>query len=266
MGLKLSIVNVVLKMARAYSIYEWYVTNQLDREKMPKHIGIIIDGNRRWAQRGMLSKLETYRMGASRVEQVLTWCLDLGIQTVTLYVLSTENLSRSKEDLGALQTVLEERLEKLYHDPRIHQKQIRVKAIGKLDLAGETIIKLVQKLEDVTSHYNRHYLNIAIAYGGRAEIVESIKSIAGKILMGEVSVDRINEQLVEQHLYTYHLPHPDPDMIIRTSGEVRLSGFLLWQSAYSELVFVDSLWPDFRKVDLLRAIRMYQNRRRRYGS
>ncbi len=134
-----------------------------------------------------------------------------------------------------------------------------------MELLPEGIIILIHKLEDVTRDHEKHYLNIAIAYGGRAEIVESIKSIAGKIAHGEVDPSRITEQMVEQHLYTYHLPNPDPDLIIRTSGEARLSGFLLWQSAYSELIFVDTLWPEFRKIDLLRAIRTYQARKRRYG-
>ena len=129
----------------------------------------------------------------------------------------------------------------------------------------ERIMNLINRLEDVTRDYNKHYLNIAVAYGGRAEILESIRSIAGNIARGEIDPNKISEQMIEQHLYTYHLPNPNPDLIIRTSGEVRLSGFLLWQSAYSELIFVDTLWPEFRKIDLLRAIRTYQTRQRRYG-
>ncbi len=252
-------------MAKVYSIYEWYLSNQIGYDKIPKHIGVIIDGNRRWAKYNTLSKVEAYRIGAEKVEQVLDWCLETGIQSVTLYVLSTENFSRTKEDLDALYHVLEERLERLYHDRRVYEKQIRIKAIGKLDLVPERILRIVNRLEDVTRDYSQHYLNIAIAYGGRAEIVESIKSIAGKIASGEADPSKITEQMVEQHLYTYHLPNPDPDLIIRTSGEARLSGFLLWQSAYSELIFVDTLWPEFRKIDLLRAIRTYQARHRRYG-
>lgn len=265
LGIKLSLMNLLLRLTKAYSIYEWYLSNQIDHNKLPKHIGIIIDGNRRWAQYNVLSRIESYKLGAEKVEQVLDWSLELGIQSVTLYILSTENLNRTKDDINALYHVLEERLEKLYHDRRIYEKEIRIKAIGKLDLLPERIIKLLHKLEDVTKDYNKHYLNLAVAYGGRTEIVESIKSIAGDIACGKVDPDKITEQMVEQHLYTYHLPNPDPDMIIRTSGEVRLSGFLLWQSAYSELIFVDTLWPEFRNIDLLRAIRTYQARQRRYG-
>lgn len=264
MGIRLSLVNLLLHLARAYSVYEWYLSNQIDH-KMPKHLGIIIDGNRRWGQYNMLNTFESYRLGAEKVEQVLDWCLELGIQSVTLYVLSTENFARTQEDINALYTVLEDRLECLFHDRRVYEKEIRIKAIGKLDLLPERIIRLIQRLEDVTRDYSKHYLNLAIAYGGRAEIVESIRSIAGGIARGAIDPNKINEQMVEQHLYTYHLPNPDPDLIIRTSGEVRLSGFLLWQSAYSELIFVDTLWPEFRKIDLLRAIRTYQARKRRYG-
>ena len=257
--------NLLLRLARAYSVYEWYLKNQIDLNKLPKHIGIILDGNRRWANHKMLSALECYRLAADKVENVIDWCLELDIQSVTLYVLSTENFNRSKEDLSAVYQVLEERLERLYHDRRVYEKEIRIKAIGKLDLLPERIIALIQRLEDVTRDYTKHYLNLAVAYRGRTEIVESIRSIAGDIACGLIEPDRINEQMVEQHLYTYHLPNPDPDLIIRTSGEVRLSGFLLWQSAYSELIFVDTLWPEFRRIDLLRAIRTYQARQRRYG-
>jgi tritrans,polycis-undecaprenyl-diphosphate synthase [geranylgeranyl-diphosphate specific] len=232
---------------------------------MPKHIGIIVDGNRRWAKHNTLTAVDTYRLGADKLEQVLDWCIELGIQTVTVYVLSTENFNRTKEDLDSLYKVLEERLERLFHDERVYRNQIRIKAIGKLEMLPERIMNLINRLEDVTRDYNRHYLNIAVAYGGRAEILESIRSIAGNIARGEIDPNKISEQLIEQHLYTYHLPHPDPDLIIRTSGESRLSGFLLWQSAYSELIFADTLWPEFRRIDLLRAIRTYQARQRRYG-
>ncbi len=265
MGLKLLLANLLLRLAKAYSIYEWYLNNQIDHKKLPQHIGLIIDGNRRWARYNMLSMLESYRLAANKVEQVLDWSLDLGIQSVTLYVLSTENFNRTTDEINVVYSTLGERLERLYHDRRVYEKEIRIKAIGKLELLPEKIIELIQRLEDVTRDYRKHYLTLAIAYGGRGEILESIKSIASGIARGLIDPGKINEQMVQQHLYTYHLPNPDPDLIIRTSGEVRLSGFLIWQSAYSELIFVDTLWPEFRKIDFLRAIRTYQARKRRYG-
>jgi len=256
---------LLLRLGRVYSLYEWYLKKQFDQERIPKHIGFIIDGNRRWARTNMLSKLDAYTLGANKLEEVLDWCLEINIQSVTVYVLSTENFNRNTEDIQALYQVLEERLRKLCHDKRVHEKQIRIKVIGKVELLPDKIIKHIHVLEDVTRHYDKHYLNIALAYGGRAEIVESVKTIAGRIAKGEIDVNKINEQIVEQNLYTCHLPNPDPDLIIRTSGEARLSGFLLWQSAYSELVFIDTFWPEFRKIDLMRTIRTYQARQRRYG-
>ncbi len=232
---------------------------------MPNHIGIILDGNRRWARRNSLRNKLTYTIGAERVEQMMDWSLDLGIQSITLYVLSTENLERTSNELGDLFDVIEERLWNLCYDERLVKHQIRVKAIGELETLPYRIREIIKRLEEKTSHYSNHYLNIAIAYGGRLEMIGCIRGIAEKVFDGELKPSDINEKLIEQYLYTCHLPNPDPDMILRTSGEERLSGFLIWQSAYSELVFLDTLWPEFRKIDFLRAIRSYQIRERRYG-
>ncbi len=265
MQLKLSLIRLFLHLAKAYSVYEWYLRKQLDHHKIPKHIGIIVDGNRRWATaNGAKTKL-AYRIGAERVEQLLDWSLDLNIQSVTLYVLSTENLRRTSDELNDLFGVIEERLWKLYHDERLDRRQIRVKVIGELDNVPYRIRHIVRKLEEKTSDYSNHYLNIAIAYGGRLEMVACVRRIAEKVFNAELKPSDINERLIEQYLYTCHLPNPDPDLILRTSGEERLSGFLIWQSAYSELIFIDTVWPDFRKIDLLRAIRSYQTRQRRFG-
>ena len=232
---------------------------------MPNHIGIILDGNRRWARRNSLRNKFTYTIGAERVEQMMDWSLDLGIQSITLYVLSTENLERTSNELGDLFDVIEERLWNLCYDEKLVKHQIRVKAIGELETLPYRIREIIKRLEEKTSHYSNHYLNIAIAYGGRLEMIGCIRRIAEKVFDGELKPSDINEKLIEQYLYTCHLPNPDPDMILRTSGEERLSGFLIWQSAYSELVFLDTLWPEFRKIDFLRAIRSYQIRERRYG-
>jgi tritrans,polycis-undecaprenyl-diphosphate synthase [geranylgeranyl-diphosphate specific] len=265
MDLKLFLLRLFLQMTKAYSVYEWYLLNQIKNGKTPKHIGIIVDGNRRWARENWTQNRISYAIGADRLEHMLDWSLELNIESVTLYVLSTENLQRKRSDLDDLFSVIEERLWKLYNDKRLDDRQIRVKAIGEIDVLPYKIRHIISKLEEKTSKYSKHYLNIAIAYGGRVEMVECMRKIASKVYSGELKPSDISERLIEQYLYTCHLPNPDPDLILRTSGEERLSGFLLWQSAYSELFFIDSAWPDFRRIDFLRAIRSYQTRQRRFG-
>lgn len=265
MKLGIACIRLLLHLTRAYAFYEWYLNNQLNRNNMPNHIGIILDGNRRWAKKNLLDNKQTYVIGAERAELMLDWSLDLGIQSVTLYVLSTENLRRTSEELDELFDVIEERLRKLYYDEKLDRHQIRVKVIGELDNLPYRIRHIITKLEEKTSHYSTHYLNIAIAYGGRLEMVGCIRRIAQKVFDDELKPSEIDEPLIERYLYTCHLPNPDPDLILRTSGEERLSGFLIWQSAYSELIFLDTMWPEFRKIDFLRAIRSYQTRKRRYG-
>lgn len=204
-------------------------------------------------------------MGAENAELVLDWCHDLGIKVVTLYALSTENLERPQEELRELFEVVEEKLRDLLNDERIHRYRIKVKSLGKPELLPASIRSLLEDLEVKTKDYTEHFLNIALAYGGRMEILDGVRVIAQKIYDGRLKPDKIDQKTVEEHLYTAHLPNPEPDLIIRTSGEERLSGFLLWQGAYSELVFMDVYWPDFRKIDLMRAIRTYQKRSRRFG-
>lgn len=204
-------------------------------------------------------------MGADNAEQVLEWCHDLHIKAVTLYVLSTENLQRPPDELKELYEVVERKLKELLNDERIHRYKIKVKALGRRELLPDSIKDLLQNLESTTQDYQGHFLSIAIAYGGRTEILDGVREIAQKVKIGKLNPDEINQKTVESHLYTAHLPNPEPELIIRTSGEERLSGFLLWQAAYSELVFTDVYWPDFRKIDLMRAIRTYQRRNRRFG-
>lgn len=195
----------------------------------------------------------------------MDWCDELGVRTVTLYALSTENHHRDDEELVELYALIEERLRKLLADERIHRNRIQVKSLGKTELLPTAIRELLVKLESATKDYTDHFLNLAIAYGGRNEIVDVMKVVAAKVKHGELEPSQITPKLVEDHLYTSHLPNPEPDLVIRTSGEERLSGFLLWQTAYSELVFLDVYWPEFRKIDLMRAIRTYQKRSRRFG-
>lgn len=157
------------------------------------------------------------------------------------------------------------RLEKLLNDPRIHRCQMRVKGIGRIELLPEAIKEILQQLDYATKDYSNHFLNIALAYGGQDELVDAVKKIGSKIKAGSLNVEDINKKEIELNLYTSHLPQSSPDMVLRTSGEKRLSGFLMWQSAYSELIFMDIFWPEFRKIDLMRAIRTYQVRKRRLG-
>ncbi|MCD6511140.1 MAG: di-trans,poly-cis-decaprenylcistransferase [Thaumarchaeota archaeon] len=255
----------LLKLIGAYKVYERVLKRQVEKGEMPGHIGIILDGNRRWASKHELPRFLGHELGADRVEDVLEWCHELGIKTITVYALSTENLMRDEEELNELFDLFEERLYALLKDPRLHNYRIRVKAMGKLERLPERIRVVLSKLEDVTKDYDGHFLNLAIAYGGRQEIVDGVREIAKEVKEGKVRPEDVDQELIERHLYTSHLPNPEPDLIIRTSGEERLSGFLLWQSAYSELVFLDVYWPEFRKIDLLRAIRTYQKRQRRFG-
>ncbi|MCS7139197.1 MAG: polyprenyl diphosphate synthase [Candidatus Nezhaarchaeota archaeon] len=255
----------LLKLAGIYWLYTKWLENAVKNKPLPQHVGIILDGNRRWAKSRKADLEEGYKIGAKKVEELLNWCLKLGIKTLTLYAFSIENFKRRPEEVRAVMKVIEETLMKVQNDERLHKYRVKVKALGRLWLLPQSIQMLLKNLEDTTANYSDYYLNVAIAYGGRAEIVDAVRRISSLIVKGELRPDDINEELLERFLYTSHLPNPHPDLIIRTSGEERLSGFLLWQSAYSELCFLDVYWPEFRYIDLLRAIRTYQRRQRRFG-
>lgn len=255
----------LLKALGAYRVYERWLTGQVKKAEMPRHIGVILDGNRRWAAEKLLSATEGHTEGAETGEDFLEWCLSLGIKVVTVYAFSAENFQRSQTEVQNILSLIEREALRLKSDPRIHKERVRVKALGRLEYLPPGLRGVLQNVEDATEEYDEHYLNLAIAYGGRAEIVDAAKKIAQEVQEQRVSVHQIDEDLFMQHLYTAHLPNPYPDLIIRTSGEERLSGFLLWQSAYSELCFIDVWWPDFRKIDLLRAVRTYQKRVRKFG-
>ena len=233
---------------------------------MPTHLGLILDGNRRYAKEMGLSDInDGHREGARRLDDVLQWCADLGIRIVTVWVLSPENVLRDREEVDGLFKVIKDKMEDLSRNNVIERNRFRVKTFGNLDVLPPDVREAVDRCERATSGFDRHMLNIAVGYGGREEIVEAAKkALAAKNisspqeLAGSLTADDITN-----HLYTCGIP--DPDLIIRTSGEIRLSGFLLWQSAYSEFYFCDALWPLFRKIDFLRAIRSYQHRDRRFG-
>jgi len=247
-----------------YSLYEWYISRNLRPENMPKHVAIIMDGNRRFSKiQGNLDAIDGHKKGISTLERVLDWCVDLGIEIVTAYAFSTENFNRSPKEVEGLMRLFKENFEGIARNKKIHNNEVRVKAVGKLELLPEDVREAIRIAEESTSHYNKRQVNIAIGYDGRMEIVDAIKKIVKEVEEGKILPEDINEEMVNENLYTAGLE--DPNLIIRTSGEERLSGFLLWQSSYSELYFCDSLWPELRKVDFLRAVRSYQQRERRFG-
>ncbi|MEE8402560.1 MAG: polyprenyl diphosphate synthase [Candidatus Hydrothermarchaeaceae archaeon] len=246
-----------------YQLYEWSLENDVKKRSVPKHVAIIMDGNRRLAERFGLKPWDGHRLGAQKVEDVLEWCLDIGIETLTVYAFSTENFNRPKEEVERLFDIFEEYFYKIAKDKRIHKNRTRVKAIGKVERFPERVRKAIKTAEDATKDYDNFQFNLAVAYGGRQEVLDALKKIAEDVKSGKIDVDTITESTISQNLYTNGLP--DPDLVIRTSGEERISGFLLWQSAYSELYFCESYWPGFRRIDFLRAIRTFQYRKRRFG-
>jgi tritrans,polycis-undecaprenyl-diphosphate synthase [geranylgeranyl-diphosphate specific] len=259
------VLDSVLKATGAYKFYESRLNSEVERGPIPGHIGIILDGNRRWAQNRSYSVELGHAYGADVVEKLLDWCHELKIRSITLYVLSTENFQRSSEEVQEIVRLIQERLTKLLKDERIYKYRVHVKGIGKFELLPEPLLKILREVEEKTADYDGHFLNIAIAYGGRTEITDVMRSIAEDVKKGTLQPSSITEETISGRLYTSYLPNPEPDLIIRTSGEERMSGFLLWQGAYSELIFMDVYWPAFRKIDLLRAIRTYQKRQRRMG-
>jgi tritrans,polycis-undecaprenyl-diphosphate synthase [geranylgeranyl-diphosphate specific] len=263
------VLKKILSTIGAYKIYERWLWHQIKDGKKPEHIAIILDGNRRWAndkeKSPWLSDKWGHKEGADTVEQLLDWCSMLDVKYVTLYSFSTENFSRQSEEIEKIMQIAEERFKKLLVDKRVHKNRVHVKVIGRTNLLPPSLQQVIAEVERVTSQYDNYMWNFAFAYGGRAEIVDAAKKIAKEIKEDRLQIDDITEDVFEKYLYTAHMPKQDPDIIIRTSGEERLSGFLLWQAAYSELLFLDVYWPDFRFIDILRAIRTYQHRMRRFG-
>lgn len=256
----------LLSVIGAYKIYEKWLWQQVKNGEKIENIAIILDGNRRWASQKELNPWLGHKKGAETVEQLLDWCWKLDVKFITLYTFSTENFRRSPAEIAQIMNIAEEKFRKLLCDERIRKNKVHVKVIGRTQLLPESLQKLIAEVENATEDYDSQFLNFAFAYGGRAEIVDAAKKIAEKVKEGKLALDDVNETTFEKYLYTAHMPNQEPDLIIRTSGEERLSGFLLWQSAYSELAFLDVYWPDFRLIDLLRAIRTFQTRKRRYGT
>jgi tritrans,polycis-undecaprenyl-diphosphate synthase [geranylgeranyl-diphosphate specific] len=258
--------KTILSAAGAYKLYEKWLWRQVKNGIKPEHIAIILDGNRRWATDRALNPWSGHQKGAEKVEQLIDWCLKLNVKSITLYAFSTENFSRSKDEVAEIMRIACDNLQKILKDERVRKDKVRVKVIGRTSLLPGDLQEVIRNVEKTTQDYDEHFLNFAFAYGGRAEIADAAKKIAEEVHSGKLNPREVDETVFEQHLYTAHLPQQDPDLIIRTSGEERLSGFLLWQSAYSELCFLDVYWPDFRLIDLLRAVRTFQNRKRRFGA
>jgi tritrans,polycis-undecaprenyl-diphosphate synthase [geranylgeranyl-diphosphate specific] len=233
------------------------------KNPMPKHVAIIMDGNRRFAKDLGLKPEAGHQIGKEKIVDVLEWCFELGIKNLTIYAFSTENFNRNTEEVKILMNLCKQELEKASKDSRIHRNQVRVRIIGHMDSLPNEISTSAKKIMKQTKKYNKYSLNIALAYGGRQEIIQAIKKIAKDVKKGNLKIKEIKEPIVSNYLYTRDLP--DPDLILRTSGEERISNFLLWQLAYSELYFSDVYWPAFQKGDFLQAIRTVQKRLRRYG-
>ncbi len=230
---------------------------------IPKHIAIIMDGNRRFAKELGIEPTEGHLKGKDKLEEVTDWCLEVGVKILTVFAFSTENLKRKTQEIDRLMNLFAENFRRAGDDERAHKYGIRVKAIGQRNLLPKEVQDAIAYAEEKTKDYNNYFFNIAVAYGSREEILQAIRNIADDVSNGKLDSKNINEKVFSTYLYTADLP--DPDLVLRTSGEERVSNFLLWQLAYSELYFADIYWPGFRKVDFLRAIRSYQNRQRRFG-
>ncbi|MDH4122633.1 MAG: polyprenyl diphosphate synthase [Thermoplasmata archaeon] len=251
-------------IGKLYRMYEKRLTKQVRRGPIPKHVAVIMDGNRRFAEEMGLGTFEGHQAGKDKLEEMLNWCMEFDIKVLTVFAFSTENLLRDQGEVNYLMDMFEENFKNLAEDPRVHKYKIRVRGIGQRLMLPERIQKAIEYAEIKTKEYDRYFFNLAIAYGGREEILHAIKKIAERVKKGEMKIDDISEDTFSSMLYTKDLP--DPDLILRTSGEERISNFLLWQLAYSEFYFTDVYWPGLRKIDFLRAIRSYQGRIRRYGA
>ncbi|HEV2165768.1 MAG TPA: polyprenyl diphosphate synthase [Thermoplasmata archaeon] len=231
---------------------------------LPRHLAIIMDGNRRFAKSHGLLVEQGHEKGRDKLEELLNWCLEIGLRIMTVYALSTENFERPKEELAPLMALFARSFHDIAVDERVHKNKIRVRAFGNRAILPPEVVAGIERAEAATREYDRYFYNVAIAYGGRDEIVLAIRTIAEEVRAGRLRPQDITQEMVSRHLYTADLP--DPDLVFRTSGEERISNFLLWQTAYAELYFADVMWPGLSKVDFLRAIRDFQVRQRRYGT
>lgn len=248
----------------AYQTYEKRLIKEVTSKPVPHHVAIIMDGNRRYAKDFGMLVAEGHDKGRQKLEDVLEWCMEIGVKMLTVYAFSTENVGRSSEEIDALMRMFVENFRRLGDDQRVHKHKIKVRVLGQRELLPKDLQDAIQYAEERTKDYDKYFFNLAVGYGGREEIVQGIKKLAQAVKEGKLKVEDIDETSFSKFLYTKDMP--DPDLILRTSGEERISNFLLWQLAYSELYFSDIYWPGFRKIDFLRAVRSYQLRKRRFGT
>ncbi len=253
-----------LLSALLYPLYERRLLREISGIKQPGHVAVMCDGNRRWAREaGFIDVSHGHRVGAKKIGELASWCADLDVELVTVYLLSTENLGREHDELQLLFDIIGDVVDELASDER----NCRVRLVGHLDLLPDNISARLIEAAEQTQNNTGVTVNVAVGYGGRQEIVDAVQSlIADEAAKGTTAADmadKVTAEAISSHLYTSG--QPDPDLVIRTSGEQRLSGFLLWQSAYSEIWFTDTYWPAFRRLDFLRALREYSKRSRRFG-
>jgi short-chain Z-isoprenyl diphosphate synthase len=245
-----------------YGVYGRQIERNLDRGRIPQHVAVVLDGNRRWARAFGAPKSSGWQAGAEKVTEFLGWCQGVDVKVVTLFLLSTDNLNRTEDELTPLLGIIESLVRELAADGRW-----RVHPVGALDLLPDSTASVLKEADDTTQTIDGMHVNVAVGYGGRREIADAVRALLQEQASRGTSIEELAEVLdiehIAEHLYTKG--QPDPDLVIRTSGEQRLSGFLLWQSAHSEFYFCEALWPDFRRVDFLRALRSYGERKRRYG-
>ncbi len=246
----------------AYPAYEARLVRRLPADRLPKHVGVMLDGNRRWARAAGADTAEGHRAGAANISPFLEWCEELGIEVVTLWLLSTDNLNRSDDELTPLLRIIEDVVSELAEAGRW-----RINPMGALDLLPDSTGRALKEASAATRDVHGVLVNVAVGYGGRREIADAVRSLLQHHAREGTSIEELagilDVEHIAEHLYTRG--QPDPDLVIRTSGEQRLGGFLLWQSAHSEYYFCEAYWPDFRRVDFLRALRAYAIRQRRFG-
>ena len=235
--------------------------SQIDKDKLPKHIAIIMDGNGRWAEKRLLNRIAGHRIGIKRAKEAIRCCTELGIQALTLYAFSTENWSRPKREIKALMALMKRFLRA--EGKNLVRNNIRLKTIGNIEDLPQDVGEVIKEFMLKTKNNTGMILNAALSYSGRNEIIRAVRKIAGDVKQEKLTTRQINEATFSRYLYTSGVP--DPDLLIRTSGELRISNFLLWQMAYTEIYVTDILWPDFTEKDLMNAIVNFQKRERRFG-
>ena len=251
-----------------YRLYERRLAGALRGSALPRHVGVVLDGNRRFArEKGLGTVADGHRMGAGKIQELVDWCHELGIPYVTLWLLSTDNLRRDAAEVSDLVGIIAETITRMATEPRNRSRGLRITAVGAVDAIPDELRDVLKEAEETTATGEGLHVQVAIGYGGRQEITDALRGLLEERHAAGASLEDVIAGLtpddISAHLYTTGTP--DPDLIIRTSGEIRLSGFLLWQSANSEFYFCDPYWPAFRKTDFLRALRDFASRQRRYG-